>query len=152
LVSVVEVGRDEGGVQNQDPQEEHGCEREAGEARVNTGDDGEGDGDHADAGEIGPEKFAGNPGGDESVDEFCVHEMLNAEDDQCERKDAASDFSESSNEILSSAKAGGCCWDSAGQNPGRSGEGYGLDCPRAIISAVDDVVQMKGVKKQDAEK
>ena len=81
-----------------------------------------------------------------------VHEMLNAEDDQCERKDAASDSGESSDEILSSTKAGGCCWDGSGQHPGRSGEGHGLDSARAIVSAVDDVVQMKSVKEQDAEK
>jgi hypothetical protein len=87
-------------VQNQDPQEEHGCQHEAGEARVNPGDDCEGYCDHADAREIGPEEFAGNPRRDESGDEFCVHEMLNAEDDRCERRNAASDFGESSNEIL----------------------------------------------------
>jgi hypothetical protein len=147
LVSVVEVGGDEWGVENQDPQEEHGCEHQAGEARVNTGDDCESDCDHADAREIGLEKFAGDPGGDESGDEFCVHEMLNAEDDQCERKNAATDSGENGNEILSSRKARGWCWNGSGQHPGRRGEGHGLEGPCAISSAVDYVVQMKGVKK-----
>ena len=77
--------------------------------------------------------------------------MLNAEDDQCERKNTASDFGENGNEIFSSAKAGGSCGDSSGQHPGCGGEGQRLDCARAIVSAVDYVVQMKGVKEQDAE-
>ena len=77
--------------------------------------------------------------------------MLNAEDDQCKRKNAASDFGENGNEILPCAKARDSAGDSSGEHPGCGREGQRLNCASAIVSAVDYVVQMKGVKEQDAE-
>src|SRR5580704_14331130 len=77
--------------------------------------------------------------------------MLNAEDDQCEHEDTAADFGEKGNEIFSTAKAGSSCGDGSGQYPGCGGECRRLDCASAIISAVDYVVQINGVKKQNAE-
>lgn len=77
--------------------------------------------------------------------------MLNAEDEKCERKNVASDFGENGNEIFSAAKVGGFCGNSSGEHPGRGSQCNGLECPSTFVSAVDYVVQMKGVKKQDAE-